>query len=74
MIVIIVRDVFKALALAGVNVEELTTKACNAPDTGGMLFEARARLACGAEGDREEIRAQLETIAQDVMVDIRLLD
>jgi len=70
----IVRDVFKALALAGVNVEELSTKAFSAPDSGGMLFEAKARLACSAAVDREDIRAQLERIAQDVMVDIRLLD
>lgn len=70
----IVRDVFKALALAGVNVEELSTKAYSAPDSGGMLFEAKARLGCSAEVDREEIREQLEQIAQDVMVDIRLLD
>jgi len=70
----IVRDVFKALALAGVNVEELTTKAYSAPDTGAMLFEARARLACDAEIDREDIRSRLEHIAQDVMVDIQVLD
>lgn len=68
----IVRDVFKSLALAGVNVEELSTKAFNAPDSGGMLFEAKARLGCSPGIDREDIRAQLEQIAQDVMVDIRI--
>lgn len=70
----IVRDVFKALALAGVNVEELSTRAYSAPDFGGRLFEAKARLACGVDVSREQIREQLETIAQDVMVDIRVLD
>jgi len=70
----IVRDIFKALAAAGVNVEELSTRAYSAPDSGGILFEARARLACGADVDRENIREELEQIAQDVMVDIRLLD
>ncbi len=70
----IVRDVFKALAAAGVNVEELHTKAFSAPDTGGMLFEAKARLACSPEVNREDIRERLEQIAHDVMVDIRLLD
>lgn len=70
----IVRDVFKALAKVGVNVEELSTKAYSAPDSGGMLFEAQARLACSAEIDREAVRHQLEQIAQDVMVDVRLLD
>jgi glycine cleavage system regulatory protein len=70
----IVRDVFKALALAGVNVEELNTRAYSAPDSGGILFEAKARLGCAPEVDRDQIRAGLEKIAQDVMVDIRLLD
>jgi len=70
----IVRDVFKALALVGVNVEELSTRVYSAPDSGGMLFEAKARLGCSAEIDREDIRTSLERIAQDVMVDMRLLD
>lgn len=70
----IVRDVFKALALAGVNVEELSTRAYSAPDSGGMLFEAKARLVCSPGIHREDIRGRLEKIAQDVMVDIRLLD
>ncbi len=68
----IVRDVFKALATEGVNVEELSTRVYSAPDSGGMIFEAQARLACSLEIDREDIRSQLEQIAQDVMVDIRL--
>lgn len=62
----------KALALAGVNVEELSTKSFSAPDSGGILFEAKASLACNAEVDSENIRERLEIIAQDVMVDIRL--
>ena len=70
----IVRDVFKALAAAGVNVEELSTKTTNAPKSGGLLFEARARLAASTEVDRDVIQANLEAIAQDLMVDIRWLD
>lgn len=70
----IVRDVFKALALVGVNVEELSTRAYSAPSSGGMLFEAKARLGCHSDIDREDISSRLEQIAQDVMVDIRLLD
>lgn len=70
----IVRDVFKALALAGVNVEELSTKTVNAPESGRLLFEARARLACGADVDRELIKSNLEAIAHDLMVDVRLMD
>lgn len=70
----IVRDVFKALAASWVNVEELATKTTTAPDSGVMLFEAKARLGCGPNVDREAIRVQLEQIAQDIMVDIRLQD
>lgn len=66
----IVRDVFKALAEEGVNVEELTTRSFSAPDSGGRLFEAKARLGCRADFDRELIRQKLEQIAQDVMVDL----
>lgn len=70
----IVRDVFKALAAADVNVEELGTRTYSAPDSGGMLFEAKARLACTAIVDRHAVREQLELIAQDIMVEVRLLD
>ncbi len=70
----IVRDVFKALAMAGANVEELSTKTVNAPDSGAMVFWAQARLACSPETDREAIRWRLEEIAADIMVDVRVLD
>lgn len=70
----IVRDVFKALAAADVNVEELSTQTANAPESGRLLFEARARLAAGTDVDRDVIQSKLEAIAQDLMVEIRLLD
>ena len=70
----IVREVFKALAQVSVNVEELSTRAYCAPDSGGILFEAKARLACNSVIGRNEIHTHLEKIAQDVLVDIRLLD
>ncbi|MGJ8649641.1 MAG: glycine cleavage system protein R [Opitutaceae bacterium] len=70
----IVRDVFHALAAANVNVEELSTSTVSAPDSGVMLFEAKARLGCSPDVSRDEIRNQLEKIAQDIMVDIRVHD
>ncbi len=70
----IVRDVFKALAEAGVNVEELSTSTESAADSGALLFRARARLACPPGVEREAIREELERIAADIMVDVRLLD
>lgn len=68
----IVRDVFAALAAAEVNVEELNTRTYSAPDSGGMLFEARARLSCLPGVDREVVRDELERIAGDLMVDVSL--
>jgi glycine cleavage system regulatory protein len=70
----IVRDVFKALAQVSVNVEELSTRAYSAPDSGCILFEAKARLASSSKVNREKIRNHLEEIGLDVLVDIRLLD
>lgn len=70
----IVRDVFKALAAAGVNVEELSTTTRGAPESGGMIFEAKARLGCGPSVSRCTIQEHLEAIALDLMVDVRLLD
>ena len=69
----IVRDVFKALAAAGVNVEELSTQTTNAPESGRLLFRAQARLACNQPVDRDMIQQHLEAIAHDLMVDVRLL-
>jgi glycine cleavage system regulatory protein len=69
----IVRDVFAALARAKINVEELSTRTFSAPDSGVILFEAKARLSCRQKEDLDLIRVELERIAHDVMVDIRVL-
>lgn len=68
----IVRDIFAALARANVNVEELYTTTDAAPDFGGMLFRARARLTPQANLDEEALRDSLSAIAMDLMVDLKL--
>jgi glycine cleavage system regulatory protein len=68
----IVRDVFAALAQENVNVEELHTSTEPAPDSGGMLFRASARLSPQADLDQEALRASLFAIAMDLMVDLKL--
>lgn len=68
----IVRDVFRALAAAGANVEKLSTRTFTARDSGTILFEARAVLACRADLDLNQLRGKLEDIAQDIMVEISL--
>ena len=68
----IVLDVFRALAAAGVNVEKLSTRTFTARDSGTMLFEAKAQLACQSSMDLDALREQLEAIAQDIMVEVTL--
>jgi glycine cleavage system regulatory protein len=68
----IVRDIFSALNIAGANVEHLQTETVSAPESGGLLFQAKARLSCSEGVDHELLRAQLESIAHDILVDIDL--
>ena len=68
----IVRDIFAVLARANVNVEELHTSTEAAPDSGGMLFRATARLAAPPELDQEALQAALSAIAMDLMVDLKM--
>lgn len=68
----IVRDVFRSLAAAGANVESLRTESGKAAESGGLLFTAKARLSARADCDIEALRASLEAIAQDILVDIEL--
>ena len=68
----IVRDISRALAERGVNVEELTTGCSSAPMTGDILFHAQARLHVPAGISTEELRRALEALANDLMVDVSL--
>lgn len=69
----IVREVARALAARGVNVEELDTRHESAPEAGGALFHARALLHVPAQLDIADLRKTLEDIADDLMVDVSLL-
>ena len=68
----IIRDVSRALAQRGVNVEELDTRCESAAMSGETLFRARARLRAPAGTSLEELRATLEKIAGELMVDLSL--
>lgn len=68
----IVRQLTAALAARGVNVEELSTECVSAPMSGETLFKAEARLLVPGACDPEKLRADLEKIAADMMVDLRL--
>lgn len=68
----ILRAVTGVLASHGVNVEELTSDCVSAPMGGGNLFQARARVTVPAGVKVDDVRAGLEKIAHDLMVDLRL--
>lgn len=70
----IVREVSRALAARGVNVEELETECTSAPMSGELLFRARARLRLPPETSARELREALEKLADELMVDISLAD
>lgn len=68
----IVRDVSRVLADRGVSVEQLDTGTTSAPFSGESLFEARARLRLPAPLPVESLRAALQALANELMVDIKV--
>lgn len=68
----IVREISQLLAANGVNVEELTTNRKSAPMSGEMLFEARAHVRVPATSDLSLLRAGLERLASDLVVEVTL--
>src|SRR5690606_5724164 len=68
----IVRDVSAVLARHGVNIEELETEVESASMSGELLFRARAALMLPDGGDAEALRADLERLANELMVDLHV--
>lgn len=68
----IVAGISRLLAERGVNVEQLSTEVRHAPMAGGMLFEAHAVLSAPASAGTAELRAGLEALADELLVDIAL--
>ena len=68
----ILRAVSAVLAEHGLNVEDLASERVSAPMGGGTLFQARVRVAVPATANLAAVRADLEKIASDLMVDLRL--
>ncbi|MCG7308573.1 glycine cleavage system protein R [Brachybacterium sp. ACRRE] len=73
-----VHQVSRALAEQGVSIESFRSWTLDAPEGGGVLFEAEALVrlpgADGEAGDIEMVRRVLEPIANDLMVDLDLED
>jgi glycine cleavage system regulatory protein len=68
----ILRNVTGVLSAHGVNVEELSSECVSAPMGGGTLFQARVRVSVPPAARLESVRADLEKIAADLMVDLTL--
>jgi glycine cleavage system regulatory protein len=68
----IIRDIAKVLAQNQVNIEELETGVSGAPMSGEHLFRARAQLRLPATVATEWLRAKLEALAGELMVDVSL--
>ena len=66
----IVREVASALAQQNVSIEELETSAASAPMSGELLFEAVATLRVPAGTDPADVRSILESIANELMVEL----
>lgn len=66
----IVREISRALASQGVNVEELRTECTSAPMSGEALFRAQASLQLPAGCDLARLRQELERVAGDLLIDV----
>jgi len=70
----LVRQISDLLAGLGINVEELQTDRFSAPMSGELLFRARLQVAAPARVSAAQLRQELERLAADLMVEIRLAE
>ena len=68
----ILRSISGVLAAHGVNVEDLSSERVSAPMGGGTLFQAKVVVSIPPKADLGALRADLEKIAADLMIDLKL--
>ncbi len=68
----IVREVSQVLARHAVNVEDLHTRTASAPMSAEILFHCEAELTAAPDFDARALKAALEQLSDDLMVDINL--
>lgn len=68
----IVHAVAEAIAALGINIEELETEVVSAAMSGEPLFRATARLRAPADVRTGTLGRDLEKLADDLMVEVRL--
>jgi glycine cleavage system regulatory protein len=70
----IVHELSENLASRGVSIEELHTQVVSAAMAGGNLFKVRARLAVPASLPDRDLKSALESLANEMMVELDLAD
>jgi len=68
----IIREISGALNTLSVNFEQLTTECTPAPMSGDILFKAVANLTLPRNLDIDVLREDLEKLADDLIVEIKL--
>jgi glycine cleavage system regulatory protein len=68
----IVRDLSRVLAGLGVSITELETERGAGSFSGEPMFKARARLQLPADLGEDKLRAAIESLANEMMVDLDL--
>jgi glycine cleavage system regulatory protein len=68
----ILREVSGVLAAHGLNVEDLASERVEAPMGGGKLFQLRAVASVPEGVELGRVRADLERLAADLMVELKL--
>ncbi len=68
----ILRSISGVLANHGINVEDLSSERVSAPMGGGTLFQARVTVSFPEKASMAAVRADLEKIAADLMVDLSI--
>lgn len=68
----IVKEVSQVLARQAINVESLTTFTSSAAMSAALLFHAVAELTAAPSLDARALKHELETLSNDLMVDITL--
>ena len=68
------REISHALAVLGVNVEQLVTECVPAPMSADLLFKADARLRVPQELAADRLQQEIERLADDLIVEIHLGD
>lgn len=70
----IIRDISAVLSRHGVSIESLASESREAPMSGGRLFEAQVLARVPDDADPAAIKADLERLAAELLVDITLGD